>query len=103
MLYLYEIRKLIKDIEDFQDPLETIECLHIRSEFNEVYDHLTKQEKKELDECDHKIREKAVGILKHLELVHDFRKSKQSDQEWWWHLDKVISGEIDLGNEEQMT
>lgn len=35
-------------------------------------------------------------MVKHIQQVYDFSKSTNPIQEWWWHLDKIITGKINL-------
>ncbi|MCP3763838.1 hypothetical protein NLX67_15805 [Domibacillus sp. A3M-37] len=100
MLYLYEIKNLYEAIDDFEvSPFETVEIFHIRSEMNEVYYLLTQEEKKELEKCDCKIVENAASLVHHLQEVSDFKNTNRSLEEWWWHLSKVISGELPVAME----
>jgi transcriptional/translational regulatory protein YebC/TACO1 len=95
MLYLYEIKKLYEDIDNFEvSPFETIEILHVRSEMNEVQHLLTEKEKKELEKCDCKMLANAEALLHHLQVVYDFANTKRPVEEWWWHLGKVSPGEL---------
>ncbi|OES45656.1 hypothetical protein [Domibacillus iocasae] len=100
MLYLYEIKKLYDDIDNFKvSPLETIEILHIRSEMNEVQHLMTEKEKKELEKCDCKMLAHAEALLHHLQAAYDFADTKRPVEEWWWHLGEVSRGELTVALE----
>ncbi|MEJ1517777.1 hypothetical protein R3O67_31860 [Bacillus cereus] len=97
MNYEEDIRiygEVVKDTE--LSPFETIEALHIRSELHEKYSNLTWEEKRALLLYDLKILGNADKMVKHIQQVYDFSKSTNPIQEWWWHLDKIITGKIHL-------
>ena len=32
----------------------------------------------------------------HIKKVYDFSNSVEPLEEWWWHLDKVLTGELEI-------
>jgi len=35
-----------------------------------------------------------IAITNHLKKAYDFRKSTESTEQWWWHLEKVVKDEL---------
>lgn len=38
----------------------------------------------------------AEQVFEHPSKAYDFSMSKESNDEWWWHLDSLLKGEIVL-------
>ena len=97
MNYLEEINQYRQDIEDLDlSPFETLETLHFRSDLKNNYHLLNAEEKQELAKCDIKMIHNAEQILKHLNTIYDSSTSQHPIEDWWWHLDKLVNGEISL-------
>jgi hypothetical protein len=73
-------------------PFEMLETFHIRSELHQL--PLTKEEKKMVAAYDMKFLSLAEQIFEHTSKVYDFSTSKEAMDEWWWHLDLLLKGEI---------
>jgi hypothetical protein len=91
------IRDYFDEIEEIANgnelsPFETHFVFHTRSELHKH--SLTDKEKIELAKADLLLIQNVEKVYRHLSEIYDFEQSKQPLDEWWWHLDKVISGEI---------
>lgn len=86
--------EVINDTE--LSPFETIEVLHIRSELHEQYSNLSSEEKRTLFSYDLKLLENTDKMFKHIQKAYNFSKSTKPIQEWWWHLDKIVTGKIQI-------
>ena len=73
-------------------PFEMLETFHIRSELHQS--PLTKDEKKMLAAYDMKLLSNAEHVFEHTSKAYDFSMSKETMDEWWWHLDLLLKGEI---------
>ncbi|WOV87469.1 hypothetical protein QWT69_16715 [Sporosarcina oncorhynchi] len=73
-------------------PFEMIETFHIRSELHQL--PLTKEEKKVVAAYDLKLLSNAEKVFEHTSKAYDFSASKENMEEWWWHLDLLLKGEI---------
>ncbi|WP_051590982.1 hypothetical protein [Bacillus sp. UNC438CL73TsuS30] len=40
--------------------------------------------------------ENVEQMVEHIGRVYDFSKSVEPFEEWWWHLDKVTSGDLEV-------
>lgn len=75
-------------------PFETLNALSLRSHLQKEVNQLTNQEKLKLYQYDLYLINNADKFKKHLENVYNFSDSAEPFEQWWWHLDKIISGEI---------
>ena len=73
-------------------PFEMLETFHIRSELHRL--PLTLEEKKMLANYDMKLLNNTERIFEHTSKAYDFSMSKEEMDEWWWHLDLLLEGEI---------
>lgn len=73
-------------------PFEMLETFHIRSELHQL--PLTKEEKKMVAAYDIKLLSNAEQVFEHTSKAYDFSISKEAMDEWWWHLDLLLKGEI---------
>ncbi len=55
---------------------------------------MTNQEKLKLYQYDLYLLDHIEELKKQLDQVYDFSKSNEPVNQWWWHLDKIISGKI---------
>lgn len=76
-------------------PFETINDFHIRSRFQENFLFLSFEEKQLLYAADKKLFLHAKEIFEHIKGIYSFNSSEPLS-DWWWHLDKVVSGELDI-------
>ena len=88
LIYLYG--EGITDLET--SPFEILETFHIRSELHHL--PLSKDEKKMVASYDMKLLSNIEQVFEHMSKVYDFSNSKESPDEWWWHLDLLLKGEI---------
>jgi len=97
MSYLKDIEQYGQDVSDFEvSPFETINMLHLRSRLNKESHHLTVKERILLMKYDLELLENVDLMVEHIKTVYDFSKSTEPQEEWWWHLDKVASGELEV-------
>ncbi|TWT13145.1 hypothetical protein [Planomicrobium sp. CPCC 101079] len=89
-IYLYG--EGITDLET--SPFEMLEAFHIRSELHHL--PLSKEEKKILAAYDLKLLSNVKHVFEHTNKIYDFSQSKEAVDEWWWHLDLLLKGEIIL-------
>lgn len=75
-------------------PFETLNALHLRSNLQKEISHLTNKEKLKLYQYDLYLLDHIEEMKQHLENVYNFSASDEPIEHWWWHLDKIISGEI---------
>jgi hypothetical protein len=76
--------------------IEYMHMLHLRSELHKDYEKLTREERQQLALYDLELLKRAFEIKERLEEVFDFSLCDKPIQEWWWHLDKLIDGNIHL-------
>ncbi|WP_416150862.1 hypothetical protein ACM26V_07810 [Salipaludibacillus sp. HK11] len=100
MNYKKLINRHADNIVDYKEigPYETLNTLHVRSKLHKEYQKLTREEKRLLATVDLKTLQKIECIHEFLSGIYDFSKSKEPKEQWWWHIDKVISGEIKLSS-----
>jgi hypothetical protein len=97
MNYLNDIEQYGQDVADFEgSPFETINMLHFRSRLNKESHHMTVKERTLLMKYDIELLENVDDMVKHLQKVYDFSKSTEPQEEWWWHLDQVALGELEV-------
>lgn len=73
-------------------PFEMLETFHIRSELHQL--PLSAEEKKMVAAYDLKLLSNAEQVFEHTSKAYDFSSSKERMDEWWWHLDLLLKGEI---------
>lgn len=96
-MYLKDIEEYGGDVDDFEtSPFELHFAFIFRSEIQKKYTTLSLEEKELLARCDLILLKNAKKALIHLSKIYSFKESKAPIEEWWWHLDKVVSGEIKL-------
>ena len=88
LIYLYG--EGITDSET--SPFEMLETFHIRSELHHL--PLSMEEKKMIAAYDMKLLSNIKQVFEHTSKIYDFSTSKESIDEWWWHLDLLLKGEI---------
>ncbi len=81
--------------DDFgSSPFEALETLQIRSELHKEI--LTREEQRMLAANDMKLLSNVEKMVEHVSKVYDFTTSTEPLDEWWWHLDMLLKGEIIL-------
>ncbi|WP_088362466.1 hypothetical protein [Bacillus cereus] len=75
-------------------PFETLNALNLRSNLQKEVFNMTNQEQLKLLQFDLFLLNHIEEIKNHLENVYDFKNSIEPFDQWWWHLDKIISKEI---------
>lgn len=84
-----------EDIFDFEvSPFETIATLHLRSELEKDFQKMNGNEQLLLLSVDVNVVKNAKKIVNYISDVYDFSSTTKPESEWWWHLDKVMSGEL---------
>lgn len=97
MSYLKDIKQYGQDVSDLEvSPFETINMLHLRSRLNKESHNMTLKERILLMKFDLELLENVDHMVQHIETVYDFSKSTEPQEEWWWHLDQVASGELEV-------
>lgn len=97
MEYLRDIELYGEDAADFEvSPFESIDMLHRRSRLNKESHKMTLRERILLMKYDLRLIENSDRMVEHIAKVYDFSNSHEPLEEWWWHLDKVVSRDIDV-------
>lgn len=97
MSYLNDIEQYGQDVNDFEvSPFETIDTLHLRSRLDKASHYMFLNERILLMKYDLDLLENVDQMVQHISNVYDFSNSKEPLEEWWWHLDKVASGELEV-------
>lgn len=97
--YKQDILNYGEDVIDFESsPFESLRMLHDRSELFKVQDQLDYEEKLMLAQFDIKLIANAEKMVEQISKVYDFGLSAEiSADQWWWHLDKIASGDMSFG------
>ncbi|PLS19358.1 hypothetical protein CVD28_02785 [Bacillus sp. M6-12] len=89
------IRNYGLEVDEFEtSPFEALHMLHIRSCLEKIIQQLTYEEKLKLYTHDMKLIQNAKKMVERIQEIYNFSLSKEPFTEWWWHLDKVVTGEI---------
>ncbi|RST76185.1 hypothetical protein D4T97_005220 [Siminovitchia acidinfaciens] len=88
---LRQYRMMIGNLE--LSPFETLQDLYIRNTLEDKISLMTHKERLRLHYYDLQVILNADKFKEQLENVYDFSTNKPL-KEWWWHLDKVASGEL---------
>jgi|SRR5690625_107877 len=75
-------------------PFETLNALSLRSTLQQEIDKMTNQEKLKMYQYDLWLLDNIKAVKEQLDQVYDFSKSNKPSNQWWWHLDKIISEKI---------
>ena len=87
---------------DIKDNLEvspfeyTTETFRIRDYFEEIRSTLSESQKKELKELDFILLSRAYEFYKYLKPIKCWGTKDISIKRWWWHLDKIVTGKIEV-------
>lgn len=71
-------------------PFENHYAFHIRSNLHNAYKGLSSKERELLAQYDLVLKENAKPMFEHLGRIYDFSSSNKPDDEWWWHLDRLV-------------
>jgi hypothetical protein len=96
---IYEMDvKFLEGLED--SAFEMLDTLHIRDRLFEEFDRLETSERELVRECDQILLDHVAEFMQHIGQIHDWSTSKKQYNQWWWHLDKIDSGDllVDLRN-----
>lgn len=99
-LKVSEYKKIIENygkcLEDIKmSPLVMVEMLQLRSQLESVYHKLNADERRVILNYDVTLIHNAKELLVyHIGKSYDLSSSTEPLTEWWWHLNKVASGEI---------
>jgi hypothetical protein len=97
MEYLRDIESYGEEVSDFEvSPFESIDMLHRRSRLNKESHKMTLKERILLMRYDLRLLENVDKMIEHIREIYDFSNSKEPLEEWWWHLDKVASNELEV-------
>ncbi|MFK0524692.1 hypothetical protein ACINKY_21060 [Paenibacillus illinoisensis] len=91
MIELYGI-----DVEDELEvsPFEYLDTFGLRSDLYKNKDKLDQTERDLLQKYDQLLLERCEEFYNHLKKVYTFGDINKPLAEWWWHLDRVLSGEL---------
>lgn len=97
--YKQDILNYGEDVVDVESsPFENLRMLHDRTKLHEIQAKLNYEEKVLLAYYDVKLIENAQLMVEHVSKVYNFNLSKDiPSEQWWWHLDKIVSGEMTFG------
>ncbi|MCM3623682.1 hypothetical protein M4D70_15720 [Brevibacillus borstelensis] len=75
-------------------PFESVDMLHRRSKIDLVAHELTYEERMKLLSYDMQLIKNAKLMYNHITEIYDFTLSDEPLRQWWWHMDKIVNGEI---------
>ncbi len=75
-------------------PFEYIDTFHIRSNLLKNYNKLTSEQKDQIRQYDLILLKRAKEFYDYVSEIHDWNRTLESINEWWWHLDKIIEGKL---------
>jgi len=79
------------DVRDLDtSAFEMIEMLHLRSKIHQYFHELSDDEKNEVTRYDLILISNAQAFYEKMKTIYDFHHSKQTEDEWWWHLQKIV-------------
>lgn len=86
-----DIKNYGMDVKDLDtSPFEMIEMLHLRNKIHHYFNELTDEEKNEVTRYDLVLISNAQQFYEKMKLIYDFHNQNKSDEEWWWHLHKIV-------------
>jgi hypothetical protein len=95
--YLRDIEIYGEEVTDVEvSPFESIDMLHLRSRLNKDSHKMTLKERILLMKFDLRLLENVDKMVEHIGETYDFSNSIEPLEEWWWHLDKVASNELEV-------
>ncbi|AUG57136.1 hypothetical protein [Acetivibrio saccincola] len=81
-------------------PFEYIDTFACRSYLTDIFYSLDDEDKAILKEYDKKLLLRAEEFYNYLKPIYRWGSSEKPYTHWWWHLDKVISGELNVDIEQ---
>ncbi|MFD2212321.1 hypothetical protein [Metabacillus endolithicus] len=102
--YKGDIRNYGDDVSDLEvSPFEHLRMLYDRTELHKVQDKLNYEDKVQLAYYDVILLQNAEKMVENISKVYDFNQSTEIPlEQWWWHLDKMIKGDINFGISSEM-
>lgn len=91
----------VKFLEGLESsPFETIDILHVRDRFFEEQYLLDDEDRKILRDCDEALLLNVKPFFEHIGKIYEWSNSTKPYHQWWWHLDKIYSGDLQVSLEE---
>ncbi|MCD9023063.1 hypothetical protein [Cohnella silvisoli] len=78
----------VKDLDT--SAFEMMEMLHIRSKIHQYFHELSDDEKNEVTRYDLILISNAQQFYDKMKSIYDFQNQNRVDEEWWWHLHKIV-------------
>jgi hypothetical protein len=79
------------DVRDLETSVfEMIEMLHLRSKIHQYFHELSDNDKNEVTRYDLILISNAQAFYEKMRTIHDFHNSNKPEDEWWWHLNKIV-------------
>lgn len=86
-----DIQNYGMDVKDLDtSAFEMIEMLHLRSKIHQYFHELSDEEKNEITRYDLILISNAQPFYEKMKTIYDFHNQNRSDEEWWWHLHKIV-------------
>jgi len=96
-MYMQDILNYGDDVNDFESsPFESLLMLQDRSDIQKVFHQLSLEEQQLLAEYDALLFKNVHKMYRHIKKAYDFNLSKQPFSEGWWHLDKILKGNLQI-------
>lgn len=94
-IYMDEIEMYGMEIKDIKENLFVmIHMLQRRSKLETLINKLNKKEYETLMKYDSELVNVAADVTDHYPVIRVFLNVTMPESEWWWHLDKVNSGDL---------
>nr|WP_263323560.1 hypothetical protein [Neobacillus sp. Marseille-Q6967] len=95
--FLRNIEEYGEDVNDFEvSPFESVDMLHRRSRLNKESSKMSLRERILLLKYDLLLLENVERMVEHINKVYDVSNSVEPLEEWWWHLDMIAKGELEI-------
>ncbi|WP_456364317.1 hypothetical protein [Priestia aryabhattai] len=96
-VYMSEIVKYGMEIKDIKENLFVmIQMLQRRSKIETQINKLNIEEYQKLMKYDLELVNIAADVTDHYPVIRIFLNATKPESEWWWHLDKVNSGDLKI-------
>ncbi|KQY92042.1 hypothetical protein ASD24_22300 [Paenibacillus sp. Root52] len=91
MIQLYGI-----DMEDELEvsPFEYLDTFGMRSDLHRNRDKLEQTDLQLLHKYDQMLLNRSEELYNYMKPVYSFNDTSKPIEEWWWHLDRVVTGEL---------
>lgn len=84
-------------VDDFiTSPFEHVDAWMIRDRLQKIRRRLTSKQKEKLNAYDETLIKNTKKMYHYMKRVHDFENAKDPLECWWWHLDKVLNGTLQV-------